>query len=466
MISDDERSRSVLQKHYLISVLLSLLAFVVSCSTPPENGRPNVLVYLLDTVRADHLGCYGYGRSTSPSIDRLAEEGVVFENVIAQASWTKPSTASILTSLYPSRHGAINKLTDKLPDEAHTLAEVFKNAGYSTAGFITMGWVDKTFGFEQGFDTYVYPNGMEDIPKGGRKLFDADEINELAFRWLDENGNNEFFMYIHSIDPHDPYSAPGEYRDMFNPNYGGQIDGSIQQMRQLEAHGIQLPPRDLAHLEALYDGEIAFNDEHVGALINRLESMGILDNTIVVIVSDHGEEFYEHGGYRHGKKLYNELLHLPLIIRFPDQIDGGGRIGALVQSIDLAPTLVELAGLDIPDLFQGKSLMPLVNGSDEEINRMAYSEEDYEESSYLMDSVIKPPYKLIHYPKAGVSELFDLYADPLEQRSISDERPELVADLMAELTAWKEAQVRLASEGVAEIDEGTTEQLRSLGYID
>jgi arylsulfatase A-like enzyme len=439
---------------------------VLSCSGSSENKRPNVLIYLLDTVRADHLGCYGYERDTSPSIDRVAEEGVVFERVIAQASWTKPSTASLLTSLYPSRHGAINKPTDKLPEAAVTLAEVFKEAGYSTAGVIAMGWVDESFGFGQGFDTYVYPNGMEKIPKNGRKLFDADEINELVFEWLDENGDNEFFMYIHSIDPHDPYSAPGEYRDMFSPGYRGQIDGSIEQMRQLEGHGIELAPGDLEHLVALYDGEIAFNDAHVGELIDRLESMGILDNTILVIVSDHGEEFYEHRGYRHGKKLYNELIHLPLVIRYPKLIESGTRVVALVQSIDMAPTLVELAGLDIPELFQGKSLLPLINQEVSELNQMAYSEEDYEGSTYVMDSVIRPPYKLIHYPKAGVSELFNLQADPMEQYNLAAERRDLVADLYSEIADWKNAQVRLSGEGVAEIDEGTTEQLRSLGYID
>jgi len=273
-------------------------------------------------------------------------------------------------------------------------------------------------------------------------------------------------MYIHSIDPHDPYSSPGEYKTMFDPDYSGEIDGSIQQMRQLEGYGTELAPRDLSHLVSLYDGEIAYNDAHVGALMDKLETMGILDNTIVVIISDHGEEFYEHGGYRHGKKLYNELLHLPLVIRYPELVPAGERVAGMVQSIDLAPTLVELAGLTIPDEFQGRSLVPILSGETTELNEMAYSEEDYEDSRYVMDSVIKWPYKLISYPTFGIFELFDLAVDPMEQTNLATQHPELVTSMMSEIATWKNSQVTLTSEGIADIDEGTTEQLKSLGYID
>ena len=312
---------------------------------------------------------------------------------------------------------------------------------------------------------------------GGKMLTRAGHFNRVVFPWLEEHTEEPFFLYIHSVDPHDPYAPVYPYNQL-DEGYVGQVDGSLSQIRYLEAHKPQLPPRDLAHLEALYDGEIAYNDYHIGLLLDKLARLGILDNTLVIVTSDHGEEFLEHGSYRHGKNLYQEMIRVPLVMRLPGKIPAGRRVSSIVQTIDMMPTIMDLLGFDIPAETQGKSLVPLLNGGSRRLNDIAYVERSDEDTLHAFISAITEEYKIITYPKGYHAlynrhgydkEFFDLRSDPGEKKDLSKNERALVADYEKKIAEWLVYQEEFKFEGAKgeapELDEETLEELRALGYI-
>ncbi|MCP3915346.1 MAG: sulfatase [bacterium] len=325
------------------------MLLALACATASACGRtdappPNVLLICMDTVRADHLGCYGYERrETTPTLDRLAERGYVFADTSATAGWTKPSVPTILTGLYPAQHGvyqgsskdADGMHSDVVPKGARTLAEAFAATGYETAAFVMNAQLRRGLGFEQGFDVYADGAG------------DAREIRWRARDWLDERAGDEpFFLYLHFLDAHWPYPVPDEYATLFTD--GADVERfrgkDWRELRDAVNHGReQLSDADLEVLLALYDGAIRYIDDELGRLMDHLERSGLAEDTIVCVVSDHGEEFLEHGRIGHGHGLYENLLSVPWILHVPGR--GAGRVETPCSLVDLFPTLLHAAGV-------------------------------------------------------------------------------------------------------------------------
>ncbi len=347
---------------------------------------PNVLLISIDTLRADHLGAYGYQRPTSPNLDRIARQGVVFENHISSTSWTLPAHAALFSSLPDSVHGCTD--TDRvLAEDITTLAERFGAAGYETAGFFAGPYLHPAFGLGQGFEHYEnctsYASALDGAP-AAQWAMDLDVMHQShrditnpsvfkAFtRWIDEPGRGKFFIFVHLWDVHYDFIPPSPYDTMFDPDYTGSVTGeNFFFDRSINPN---MPPRDLEHLVALYDGEIAWTDEYLGHIIARLETLGVLDDTVIAITSDHGTAFFEHGLKGHRNSLFDELIRVPLVIRYPASIEAGTRISTQTRSIDIGPTLLDLAGLATGDDIHGHSLLTLVRDKQLDFDNEAVSE--------------------------------------------------------------------------------------------
>ena len=450
-----------------------------------EADGPNIIFIGIDTLRADRLGCYNAEVSWTPSMDRLAGEGVRFEDAIAQASWTKPSFATIFTSLYPSSHQAIRK-PDILPDEVVTLAEVLGEAGYLTAGFVNNVNITSIFNFDQGFHTYAFlePDfffgadeaaaqlSLYNMARLVRERFlshktevrhyyrDAETVNEHAIPWIEAHQEERFFLFVHYMDPHDPY---------FHHPYDGVGYARVHRPR---------PPAALAaEYAGTYDAEVAYMDAWIGALLDRLRSLGLYRDALIVLSSDHGEEFFEHGGWWHGTTLYDEQVRVPLIIKLPGDGEGGapGKNGRVrrdqARLLDIAPTLAAAAGLGAPETWQGEDLF--APGAEAGGGReWAFSEEDHEGN--VLRSTRTRVWKLIlanpGNPRGLEStELYRLAADPGEQENLAGADPH--RDVLRELHSRTEEIEQLALEASVgavqtEMDDATRERLKALGYIE
>jgi arylsulfatase A-like enzyme len=357
----------------LFPALLSLLA-VVGCSAPPETDVPNLIVICIDVLRADHLGAYEYERETSPAVDRLARKGVVFTTASSTASWTKPSVPSYLTGRFPHQLGVYQGareldgklVSDMLRPEEQTLAELFAAAGHQTVAFVANPTVGGDFGLSQGFDAYTEGDAS------------AGEIRESFFRWMDgANSDQPFFAYLHFNDVHLPYDPPGKYRTIFGdiPSKHDFSTASWKVVKRRIRDGqLTLSADDRQAMIDLYDGEIRYVDSQIELLLAELESRGALDNTMIVVLSDHGEELLDRGGIDHGSSLHAELLGVPLIMRFPGGEPGGARITDPVSLVDLVPTLLDQFGIEAPVGLAGSSLVDLAWGDGSGELRPVYAE--------------------------------------------------------------------------------------------
>lgn len=373
-----------------LSVLLALLSLAgaalggqrtvpaVVRAAATQSARPNVLLITLDTLRADHLSAYGYGRPTTPTIDRLAREGVLFENAFAAASWTLPSHASIMTGRYPHEHRAGGRpLGGRYP----TLAQVLSSRGYATAAFVAnTHYVAPRTGLERGFSHfeayYSSPTDMLRRTFYGRSLLDrlplvgyydipgrkrATEVNREFFRWLDDNGTAPFFVFLNYFDVHDPYVPPKGYEARFSShaNRGSRINSEMSPGLFMPANApkLSLSPEDIRVEIDGYDASLAYLDAELGSLFTQLGALGVLDNTLIIIASDHGESFGEHGLFGHGNSLYRNLIHVPLIIRFPNRVPAGLRVTRAASLQAIPATVMNLLGLDAESPFPGSSLV-------------------------------------------------------------------------------------------------------------
>jgi arylsulfatase A-like enzyme len=322
-------------------------------STAAVAARPNLIVYLIDTLRADHLGCYGYPRPTSPRIDRFASESILFAQGRAQSSWTKPAVATILTGLFPTAHGAQLR-SQRIHENVDTLAERLQAAGYETALFTTNANIVARFGFAQGWDTFRYL-----AHRKGRKHqhFDAEQMNREVFAWLAERARRAdakpFLLVVHTLDPHDPYRPREEFRRRLAPEVDVESACCAGSDALAALVGAAAESR-AADARALYDAEIAQNDAAFGDLLDELERRDLAPSTAVLLTSDHGEEFLDHGGWKHGFTLYEEMLRIPFILRLPEGQRSGAEGRSLVtpvDQIDIVPTFLALAGAPAaPDL--------------------------------------------------------------------------------------------------------------------
>jgi arylsulfatase A-like enzyme len=426
---------------FFTAIILACLA--INCGK--EAPQTNLVLIGVDTLRPDHLGCYGYGRSTSPNIDRFAEGGVLFENVMSPCPWTLPSFATIFTSLYPSQHGAVGSRT-AMRDGFPTLASLLMENGYATGAIINAPYLKGKFKMDRGFDFYYM------TPPEGR---DANGTTEDALRWIDDNSTGPFFIFAHYFDPHIPYAPPAPYDTIFDPDYAGKVRKPYNPkwLPRARLHGLDrvtnLKQADRDHIKALYDGEVAFTDAAIGGLIDGLEARGLIENTLIVFLSDHGEEFFEHGGFEHGHSLFNELLRAPLILSLPGRIPEGRRVPGQVRLVDVMPTLLDLLGIESRDHFEGRSLAGMLEG-DGTTNRGGNGQggeshpvdeartggdarclipHDFAYAEALLyggeqKSLTAYPWKLIYEMQEGETSLFNLEDDPEELEDLAGREDE------------------------------------------
>jgi len=443
-------------------------AVVIASNPAPQpvesrGPRRNVLLYVADTMRADHLSVYGYRHPTTPALERLARGGITFDRAIAQSSWTRPATASILTGRYPVDHGAVT-LRDRLRPGAPTMAEIFQTAGYATAGFVTNVNVGDRFGFGRGFDTFEYLAENLDSPHVHTP---ADELHERALAWLDTHREQPFLLYLHATDPHAPYRPPAEQAARFrDAGPAATIDETMSPGRLHDRPGLLTPP-NLAFLRSQYDGEIAGLDAAIGRLLMRMEQLGVADRTVVAFVADHGEEFLEHGGLEHGRTLYDELVRVPLLIAVPGGPEAGRRSATLARQIDLLPTLLELSGLPRPSDLPGEALLS-AEGRLRASPAEAFSETWF--GQLPLTALVVPPWKVIvpvHGPERPA--VYDLGADPGEQRNLASSHPILVGyakQRIAELRMRAARHEPTPEHDEPPLDPATLERLRALGYVE
>jgi arylsulfatase A-like enzyme len=412
---------------------------------PAAYAGYNVIFVSFDALQAAHTSCLGYFRKTTPNIDRLAKEGFLFSNAIAQSSWTVPSTMSYFTSLYPSQHKLINKYSTytneekvlsnlkKLSPEVVTLVEILKENDYATGGFTGDAGVGKVFGFAQGFDTYFE----------GPKFGGMDRSIPAALEWLKNNSKKKFFIFLHGYDVHGQFDPPGGFvRKFVNPPYKGSLNGGKSEEAVIREEGlekgyVQLTDEDVRFWRALYDEKINDVDARFGLFVDELQKMGLLENTVIVLFSDHGTEFYEHKRFDHGFSLYDELIRVPVIFRLP-HAKGGVVIEDQVRAIDVMPTLLDLLGIQASDKvnkqMQGTSLIPCMNGGHPELT--AFSETDYR--FYTNKRAIRTPdgFKFIYSLDTGVKELYNLKNDPHELNNLIDKDQRTAYELEQKLFGW------------------------------
>lgn len=453
----------------------------------------NVILISIDALRPDHLSAYGYKKATSPNIDSLAREGVLFKNAIAQASWTLPSHMSLFTSLYPLVHKV--KQETKLDSSKITLAEVSKGNGYYTAAFVDTVWLSHKYGFNQGFEIYD--------DRGGGTAGVA-EINRNVFDFLDEKYNEKFFLFVHIFDVHGPYEPPSPYNRMFySGNETDPNNHSLDFVKKLGQHDyLKLDGiTDLKYVISSYDGEIAYVDNELGKLFNRLKELKIFDNTLIIITSDHGENLFGRQIYiGHGLVLCDDEIKIPLVMKLPKSASKNTVIEEQVQSIDIAPTVLDVLGIPINEQFQGRSLLPLVKGEKNGEERVyAFGEASKTGARFIRTnkwkfiSGIRDIDEIILHlrPSDNVNiadriiegeQLYDLENDPLERHNLIEQEKKVANELREKLMNWVGANVEFAARlefesqakyGVkappesnkVELTEEEKERLKGLGYV-
>ncbi|HEY8428443.1 MAG TPA: sulfatase [Sandaracinaceae bacterium] len=445
-------------------------AVVVPLPPPlaPARAR-SAIVVLVDTLRATKLRVYEpRSRVQTPALDAFAAEAAVFERAQSPENWTKPAVASILTSLTPTTH---NTKTDRaaLPESALMVSEVFQREGFATASFIANGYVSDRFGFRQGWDHYT--NYIRE-----QRNTEAEKVFDEAIAWIEAHRDERFFAYVHTIDPHVPYDPPQDILRLYDPEpYDGPISPRRTglQLGDVKLGRLTLTPRDIRRLEALHDGEITYHDRHFARFVARLRELGLYDEVVFVVTADHGEEFNEHGSFGHGHSVYQELLHVPLMVRWHGVIEPR-RIAATVSTLDVSPTILEATGVPIPDVFEGQSLLSTARGVPRPGPAVAFSDK-------LDDRRVATAagYKLIVRGNLTWS-FFDLRRDPGERTQIDDPGRYPIAlrylrGLMgqhlgaADRGAWLEGGTgpsRALPSADSHIDRQLCEQLRSIGYHD
>jgi len=389
---------------------LPLLALALaSCGGPGEPAAPrSYLLISVDTLRADHLGCYGYPRPTSPNIDALAREGAVFENAFSPCSWTLPSHASMLTGLYPALHG-LQDDGARLGPGIPTLARSLKRLGLHTLAVVSHVYASSQFGLDRGFDAFD-----DSLLRGGTRNPIAEEVVDRFLERIDQAPPGPWFGFLHFFDPHWGYQPPPPFDTLFSdPGYSGPIDGTYETLLPfLKDPALSLTAADRRELIGRYDGEIAYIDSEIGRLLDGLDHRGRLEGLVVVITSDHGEEFEEHGQYGHGKTLFGEVLGIPLVVRGLPGLPPGLRSPEPVSPIDIAPTFLRLAGARSPDPPLSRPL----GGAPPRDQRALFAE------SIRVGSEIRAVrlgrHKLIHRLAGDRRYYFDLAQDPQEQRPL------------------------------------------------
>ncbi|MFN3197338.1 MAG: sulfatase [Bradymonadia bacterium] len=438
-------------------------------AAPMGAHAKNAVVIVIDTVRADAFSAIvPEGPSSSeydvqtPHYDALAKESTAFTQTYNNENWTKPSVATILSGLYPTTHGT-RFVKHRLPDEVVILPEHLKESGLATGAISANKVMGEQYGFVQGWDTFDRADAAEDF-------------YDKAIDWVRAHKDERFFLYLQPIDPHTPYEVPSKYSSLYYPGrYRGQLGKLIDVFEQdkVQQGKLSLSADDLAWAKAVYHGEITYHDEHMGRFVAELRKMGLLDDTLVVVTNDHGEEFYEHKGMGHGWTLYEEMIRAPLIMRYPSAFPEGARISSVTEHVDLAHTVTDVLGVPPMADTEGQSLVPYGSAAPKGL------EPPYALSfarGYIERRALRVgPWKLIEHD-TGMQDLFEVTADRLERHDLADDRPiarRLCELLLGEALAVPDKADRLKGEALvkrfsaqdAVVDEATRAHLEALGYI-
>ena len=469
-------------------LLACLLAPAVGCDAPVSPSpppRPHILLLSIDTLRADHVSAYGYARPTTPRLDALAQLGVVFESAYSHSPKTAPSHMSLMTSLLPEAHG-VRQLSHpesrSLAREIPTLAELLQGVGYRTAAITAGGNVSGGLGFDRGIHSFQVVHDIE-------LLMRSAGVQLKAMQGVAPE-HEPLFLFLHTYEVHDPYMPKAPFRDLWSdPHYAGRIPSSLEQPAAQSGDALfELShryfwervdgddPRDVAQLRDLYDGSIRHVDDEFGKLIGWLRANELLAETLIIVLSDHGEEFRDHGGFLH-TRLYREQLHVPLVMVFPAADRGrsaGRRVSTPVRLIDVAPTLLDYLELPIPDHMQGRSLLPLIESRDDQPDPPIVS--SYAREGRL--ALQQGSWKLVEERPPGADadaaatrrELYDLETDPEEQRDVATQHAER-ADALSRQVADLDRAARRFYEtrppgAPTRPDADTTSELRALGYVE
>ncbi|MFC1668010.1 sulfatase, partial [Chlamydiota bacterium] len=428
--------------------------------------KPNIILLVIDALRPDHLGCYGHNRNTSPFIDQLAKEGIIFTNAYANASWTKPSVGTILSGQYPNIHNAIN-VNDLLSNKVLSLSEMVQNAGYQTLYYDGNNVaIDASYNFNQGFDYYTFFDQV-----------DAAFLTNTFISKLSKLKEKPFFAYLHFMDCHVPY-----HQNEFNSRFTGGVENKKIVPGEIVSFKIRgmtftdvLSPADKEYHKALYDGQITYVDNLIKDIFLALKKENIVDNTIVIITADHGEEFWEHGNFGHGNGLYNEILKVPLII-YGSTVTHT-KIDARVRLIDIVPTILDFTDIEkpIPVQFDGISLLNVIDdpkgiNSSNDVFSMGtlYGDEKYclikNDTKLIFNTFNKNEKQVLIGKMSDIPyELYDLANDPSEKNNIKKRDETLFKNMEKELSTFTQIQSPYREETI-EMDEDREQAFRSLGY--
>lgn len=428
-----------------LPALLVFVAVAFGCTPSPEpdtRSRPNLLLIAVDTLRADHLGTYGYERPTSPEIDRFFETATVFEEALSSSSWTLPSFASLMTSVYPSTHRCW-RFDTPLDASFTTLAEVLGEQGWHTAAVVSHMFMASTYGLSKGFADYD-ESLVFDLTKSHQQI-SAPPVTQRALAFLDQQASSDdpWFLWLHYFDPHWLYLRHEGISDEFG-----------------------------ARMIDLYDGEIVLTDRHIGRVLRKLDELGLADNTIVAFVADHGEEFGDHGGAQHGKTLYREVTRVPFAMRVPGV--AASRVKAPVSVVDFMPTILDLLNVPSPETpMVGRSLQGVMQGEPLD-DRDLLLQVQLRSEEVRLNGLVADQWKLVvtrplQSGEEGTVELFDRLADPRELRDVSEEHPGVVRALRerlaAEIAQGEELAARFSSPSQLELSVEELQGLRALGYV-
>lgn len=440
----------------------------------------NFILVSIDTLRADHLSCYGYSKKTSPHLDSLSEDAVLFKNAFSTTSWTLPAHVSLLTSLNSPNHGMIYTL-QKLNPNILTLADILRNNDYFCAAFTGGGLLNGKYGFSKGFDTYQHIIKAGDLSV---RIDEAESLFRKTSEWLDRNNEKKFMLFLHTYQPHTPFENNSEVGKIFlskNAKWKRITQGEIFAEKGL-IHTV-LSKEETDNVIALYDGEIRYTDEYlIKPMMNKLKELNIYDNTMIIITSDHGEEFYEHKSWLHGNNLYNESIQIPLIIKFPNSRYKGMKIENIVRIIDIMPTMLDAAKIDpSPFNLDGKSLLSMFRGDKED--RIFYCDltlrklHDREPSvfatnrnglKFILNKKIRSPYtkKTSTEFEGNKIELYDIKKDFYETKSIAKKTAykKLCKDLIEQIEKYSKSGGKTKAEAL-KMDEELKRSLKALGYI-
>lgn len=462
--NDGDHILDLFRKYLVISIIF-LLA-LITCSrdasskgsrsqTSKQRNSYNVIVIVISTLRADHLGCYGYKRPTSPNIDKLAAEGLVFEQAFSQSNWTLPSMISLFTSKYVSAHSVNDRNLSVSLDEL-MLAEILKLYEYKTAAFTGGLDLKSIYHLDQGFD--IYFDKVASGSMGGWK-----ETIPLALDWLTRNKDDKFFLFLHTYDVHQPYHYPEPYENLYDPDYKGVVDRLTLDYNFLKNLGKDSPYKlkDIEHIIAHYDGGITYADSYIGKLLVKLKRLGLQDKTIIILTADHGEALYDHDNFdRYGSnQLYEEIIHIPLVIKHPGIKPKGKRMATQVQLVDILPTILSFLGIPIKEEAQGSNLASIIEGKPlDGLNQSIFSEGRNKKWALRTKK-----WKLI-----GINSNFELYnleKDPRERSNVSKKYPDKVYKLYQKYLEWyKKIKSKTTLDNKIILDEQAIKDIKEAGY--